>query len=121
MKILKLLLATVSLLLLPLEALCQQPATVDEKLDTLLTGFSCELPVGFNDFQPLLGIAPGDRARETLAREYIELYRRRGGWRTWDDAALSFFASQSRLAYSRGWLVEYPRRAKWWVDLKKKV
>ena len=89
---------------------------VATRLRSLVASFSCDLPPGVDDFQPLLGISDHESAREALAREFIELYRRSGKESSWDDAAVSFYIAQTRLARNRGNLVEDLRVAKAWSD-----
>lgn len=57
------------------------------------TTFECQLPQGVREHSPLINLAPSDTANETLAREFIELERRKkineGSWYLASSAVLT--------------------------------
>lgn len=80
--------------------------------------FQCQLPPGIKEHTPLINLAPSDTAGETLAREFIELERRKkineGSWYLASSAVLTqermFAALRGNLANDRE-KVERWRRA----------
>ena len=78
---------------------CSSESAVSlSKAKQLHTQMVCTLPQGLHEHTPILELAPSDSQSEKLAREYIELQRRRPiSDGEWDLAATFFYTEQSEL------------------------
>lgn len=86
------------------------------------SAFDCQMPQGVKEYSPLIHLSPSDVVGETLAREYIELERRKpindGSWYLASSAVMT---QQLMFATLKGNLANDREKVRRWLQAEKRT